>query len=318
MNIQVPDMLLAAVGFCAFIGLFVLFAGFFIWRNRRSGKYSPFTEDFFRLPGHSTGVFHGEIVEKIICNYVYFVVISALVVWKVVFYSVFEFMVLFGLLVLGYLLFKTYPLFEKAHNYRLGCEGEEFTGQELNLLMLSGAYVFHDIPYKYGNIDHIVIGKDKLFVVETKAFKKPQKSKTDTGKNAKVRYDGSTLVFPTFSTSKPLEQVKMAADFVEKVLLKKTNQEFCVVPVVALPGWYVEVDASNPSAVLVINPKRGNALRNRLGECTNYDLRRTVVRHIAAVSRTKKPKSKSTDPNAADEFDFWFNPKPIEDLSWDK
>ena len=310
--------MLVAGGVSVFIGLFVLLAGFSLWRKRRSGKYSPFTENFFRLPGQSTGAFHAEIVEKIIWHYLYFVVISILVFWKAIFHSAFSFLVLLGLLVLGYLLYRTYPLLEKAQNYRLGCEGEEFTGQELNLLMLGGAYVFHDIPYKYGNIDHIVVGKDKLFVVETKAFKKSQKSKTDTKKNAKVRYDGSTLIFPTFSTSEPIEQVKMAADFVEKVLKQKTNQEFRVVPVVALPGWFVEPGAPQSAEVLVINPKRGYALRNKLGENTNYDLRQAVVRHIAAVSRTVKPRSKISDPNATDEFDFWFNPKPIEDLSWNK
>lgn len=318
MNIHIPDLLLFGIGVSVFIGLFVLPAAFFTWKKRRSGKYSPFTENFFRLPGHSARVFQSEIVEKVVWNYVYFICISVLVVWKILFHSVFDITLLFGLLVLGYLLVRTYPLFEQAQNYRLGSEGEEFTGQELNLLMLSGAYVFHDIPYKYGNIDHIVIGKDKLFVVETKAFRKPQKSKTDPKKDAKVRYDGSTLFFPTFSTSEPVEQVKMVAEFVEETLVRKTNQRFSVVPVVALPGWFVESDSSQPAEVLVINPKRGNALRKRLGKFTNYDLRREVVRHIAAVSRSVKPKSKSTDPNAADEFDFWFNPKPIEEISWDK
>lgn len=318
MNIHIPDELLFVIGVSAFIGLFVLLAAFFIWRKRRSGKYSPFTENFFRLPGHSAREIHSEILDDIFWRYACFVGTSIFVVWKAVFYSEFDITVLLGLLALGYLSVRTYPLFEQAQNYRLGCEGEEFTGQELNLLMLSGAYVFHDIPYKYGNIDHIVIGKDKLFVVETKAFKKPQRSNTDSKKNAKVRYDGSTLFFPTFSTSKPLDQVKMAADFVEKTLAKKTNQRFSVVPVVALPGWYVESDNSQSAEVLVINPKRGNALRRRLGEFEDYNLRQEVVRHIAAVSRSVKPKSKSTDPNAADEFDFWFNANPIDDLSWDR
>lgn len=316
MDIHIPKIVFVVGGVCAFIALFVLLIGFFLWRDRRSGRYSPFTENFFRLPGHSTRLFHAEIVEDIMWNYLSFVGISAFVVWKIVFNSAYNIVVWFCILMLGYLMYRTYHLYEKAQKYRLGCEGEEFTGQELNLLMLSGAYVFHDIPYKYGNIDHIVVGKDKLFVVETKAYKKPQKSKTDSGKDAKVRYDGNTLIFPKYSTSKPLEQVKMAAAFVEDVLFKKTGEKFQVVPVVALPGWYVESSESKSAEVLVINPKRGKALRSRLGEVTNYDLRHSVIRHIAAVSRTIKPKSKISDPNAADEFDFWSNPKPIEDLSW--
>jgi len=47
----------------------------------------------------------------------------------------------------------------------LGREGEEYTGQELNFLMSKGAIVYHDIPYIYGNIDHVVIALDKIFAI---------------------------------------------------------------------------------------------------------------------------------------------------------
>lgn len=318
MDIHFLKIVLVLGGVCTSVALFVLLVGYLLWRDRRNCRYSPFTENFFRLPGHSTRLIHDELVEDIMWGYLIFVITSAFVVWNVVSNPSINILVLFAILVMCYLMYRTYHLYEKAQKYRLGCEGEEFTGQELNLLMLSGAYVFHDIPYKYGNIDHIVVGKDKLFVVETKAFEKPQKAKTEKGRDATVRYDGNTLFFPKYSTSKPLEQVKMAADFVENVLLKKTGEKFQVIPVVALPGWFVEQGASKSAEVLVINPKRGKALKNRLGEFTNYRLRQDVVRHIAAVSRTIKPKSKISDPNAADEFDFWSNPKPIEDLSWNE
>ena len=70
--------------------------------------------------------------------------------------------------------YKTLSAMHRYHTTTKGLRGEEYTGQELNFLMRDGAYVFHDIPYKYGNIDHVVVCQSRILAVETKAYSKPQ------------------------------------------------------------------------------------------------------------------------------------------------
>ena len=56
----------------------------------------------------------------------------------------------------------------------LGLEGELATGEELNQLMLDGCRVFHDIPFRFGNIDHVVVSQSGVFSVNTKMLGKPK------------------------------------------------------------------------------------------------------------------------------------------------
>jgi hypothetical protein len=60
---------------------------------------------------------------------------------------------------------------------RLGFEGERHVGEALNQLMLVGYRVFHDFlitdkPRSIRNIDHIVIGSNGVFALETKTRRK--------------------------------------------------------------------------------------------------------------------------------------------------
>ena len=52
-------------------------------------------------------------------------------------------------------------------NYRLGLEAEMAVGQELNQLLRHGYWVFHDLPADKFNIDHVVVGRNGVFAVET-------------------------------------------------------------------------------------------------------------------------------------------------------
>ena len=215
-------------------------------------------------------------------------------------------LVLFGGGGVVYILIKVFKLFERIQDNRLGCEGEEYVGQELNLLMLEGAYVFHDIPYQYGNIDHIVIGNNTAFVIETKTVRKPKKPGSEKSRMAEVVFDGLSLAFPHFRVSEPLDQVRRHAKHLEAAIRKKCGFSFPVKPVIALPGWYVKTTAD--SDILVINPKRGRVLRKWVGETDNKEKRNRVVNYVASVAYSIQPRSKRFDPDY-DEYDIWTNPK---------
>jgi hypothetical protein len=53
-------------------------------------------------------------------------------------------------------------------NRSLGAEAERWTAGELRKLDRRRWRVFHDVPLRYGNVDHVVIGHGRVYAVETK------------------------------------------------------------------------------------------------------------------------------------------------------
>jgi hypothetical protein len=118
-----------------------------------------------------------------------------------------------------------------------GLQAELAVAQCLTALIADGAMVFHDFPTGKGNIDHIVVGRSVVFAIETKWRRKPGYKGRDA---ARVQFDGHLLRFPTWTESKPVEQAQYQAQWLEKFLASGTGTSVRVIPVVALPGWYVE------------------------------------------------------------------------------
>ena len=129
-------------------------------------------------------------------------------------------------------------LSEQADTLRLGLDAEMAVGQELDQLMRKGAAVFHDVPGENFNIDHVVVAKEGVFAVETKGYSKRNDLK---GKGrAKVEFDGTTLRFPGWQTVEPIEQAERQAAWLSKWLSSAVARKVAAVPVLALPGWYVD------------------------------------------------------------------------------
>ncbi len=317
--ISISNSLIGLIAFGALMSIFVLTIWMHLWLARRQGRYSPFTEDMFRLPAHSLRNEKSDLADDMTNYYLVFVAASCGLIFSVLF---FDERPRLGAAIaatggLVYALIKISRLFKRVRKVGLGCEGEEYTGQELNLLMTKGAFVFHDIPYKYGNIDHIVVGFDRILVVETKAVRKPQSPDSAQSREAVVKYDGETLVFPHFMTSKPIEQAKRHAAYLSDVIQKKCGVSFPVKPVVAIPGWFVERSKEAGTDVLVVNPKRAKALFKWLGERQDKSTRNRVTNYIASVARSVSPNSKRTDPDASRDYDIWLNPRHKEKVLGD-
>jgi hypothetical protein len=148
---------------------------------------------------------------------------------------------IFVIVVLGFVAFMVRKLLKTAarlDNLKAGYDAELAVGQELDQLMRQGAAVFHDIPADNFNIDHVVISSEGVFAVETKGF---TKSKHVQGRAAAtVEFDGGVLRFPTWSTKEPLEQAERQAAWLSKWLASAVGNPVPVLPVLALPGWFVE------------------------------------------------------------------------------
>ena len=122
---------------------------------------------------------------------------------------------------------------------------EHAVAQYLQPLLARGWVIVHDIPADGFNIDHVAIGPNGVFAIETKSRKKPPR---DVKEGHRVRFDGRALHFPDHSTSKPVEQAQRQAHWLSRELTSGTGVPLKVVPVLALPGWFVESSVRQSAA----------------------------------------------------------------------
>lgn len=135
---------------------------------------------------------------------------------------------------------------------RLGLDAERAAGQALTRLLRLGAEVFHDVPGDKFNVDHVVVAPQGVFAVETKGYRKPIRGGGQ--EDARVVCDGETLRFPDWSSAKPLQQAERQARWLGEWLSGATGECTHVTPVLALPGWFVQLD--RPGPVVVLNDKQ--------------------------------------------------------------
>lgn len=176
-------------------------------------------------------------------------------------------------------------LFTQRQHQREGLAAELMTAQLLLPLATKGCQILHDIPADGFNLDHVVIGPYAVFMVETKSRRKRGKGK----QSAQVAYDGKLLRFPDHVSKKPLEQARHEARWLADFLRQAAGEVTPVVPVVALPGWYVHCgqDARH-SDVLVLNPKMHSAFTaKRSGPPLSESLRTRII--YALTQRYPQP-----------------------------
>ena len=142
------------------------------------------------------------------------------------------------------------PLIRKRAAYRLGFHGERYVAEELNQLMADGFHVFHDVPFGNYNMDHVLVGPTGVFVIETKAKRKPV---TRGEKKYQVVFDGKTLQFPHGQDTAALDQVERNKQTLSKWLSSATADQIKAEGIVTIPGWYVE--RTGQSNISILNPK---------------------------------------------------------------
>lgn len=167
-----------------------------------------------------------------------------------------------------------------------GLDAELSVAQCLTSLIAEGAMVFHDFPTDRGNIDHVVVANSVVFAIETKSRRKPA---TKGKASARVRYDGQQLIFPHHTETKPIEQAAHQAERLEKLLRNAGVDGIRVVPLLALPGWYVErINRDVRAKVLVSNCTNTHFM---MSEKFGSAMPESTRRHIAHVlsERYKTP-----------------------------
>jgi len=254
-----------------FLALSVAFAYILAKRTiatLRAGR-TPFSEKLLRPPGESLRLKIDEMMDDL-SEKVVFICLALLAPSFAILFCREEVLqtnlgrvLLYGVFPLAVLLFVAFrfrslrDLIKSIRNHRLGFEGERYVGTELNLLMREGGSVYHDFVFsmKPGgsstdfNIDHIVVGSQGIFAIETKTRRKPLE---DTGgKNFEVVFDGDSITFPGgFRDTSAIEQARRNAKDLSEWLTGSSEAPVPVIPVVVLPGWWITRKAKSDVFVL--------------------------------------------------------------------
>lgn len=163
-----------------------------------------------------------------------------------------------GLIGLAYCGFKTWKNFSKLTKLRLGHTAEIATANELIGLQALGYQVFHDVQADGFNIDHLAVGKNGVFAIETKGRHKRNKDLLQTNGNGpssgkkgyQVFYKDGRLNFPSWTETKPIEQAERQAKWVSQWLTKATGTPVSSTPVLVFPGWYVTSQSKPPFPIV--------------------------------------------------------------------
>jgi len=230
------------------------------WLHRSQPRHTPLTHDLLRPPGHSLQQRINEDADSIAAY------LGALIALPPLCYALHISQSYLGgepeslsrtLNSIGVALIPTtvvcfflVRVLKESQYRRVGVDAERFTGQELNLLMRDGSFVFHDIQYPYGNIDHVVVNQGGVWAINTKAY-----GKLKTGSGAEVTVDNSTnaIRFPDRTVPIPLKQLGTEARWLSEMLSSATGEAVRVQSMLAIPGWYIK-DRNGRSDVYVFNP----------------------------------------------------------------
>ena len=192
---------------------------------------------------------------------------------------------------LAYQLYRLLRASATMDKLRTGYDAELAAGQELDQLMRQGAAVFHDFPAENFNIDHVVISVQGVFAVETKGFTKPNTG--DKRADATVTFDGKGLRFPNWTTSEPLEQSERQAIWLARWLKSAVGDVVPVLPVLALPGWFVNRIGIGPVRVFS-GRELWRLLKSGDQVLSDQDVQR-VVHQIEQRCRTVAPRYRDDD-----------------------
>ena len=138
---------------------------------------------------------------------------------------------------------------KKARQLRLGRDGERAVGQFLERFRPDGFQIYHDVVTGDANIDHVLIGPNGVYTVETKTLSKPARGQAKIVANAAgVTVNGLML------HRNPIIQAKAQANWL-KNYFGEAGFKVSVQPVVVFPGWFVEPADFGSLGAWVLEPK---------------------------------------------------------------
>ena len=144
----------------------------------------------------------------------------------------------------------------EIETWKLGENGERYVGQILEAEMRPLGYdVFHDIQIEQSgrkmNIDHVLVGPNGVYLVETKAWRKPENGSPEIEYKKGVLYKTGQKV-----DDKPVREALGLAKEASQLFHDITGRSYYVKPILVFAGWYHRVDMTHDSKILFLNEKR--------------------------------------------------------------
>jgi len=170
---------------------------------------------------------------------------------------------------------------KRLDSLKLGRDGERAVAQYLEGLRTQGFSVFHDIVGEDFNLDHVLIGPQGIFTIETKTISKPARGET------KIQYDGQSVWIQGFKPDRdPIVQAKAQAGWLKELLKDSTGKDTPIRPVVVYPGWYISSPKSKRPDVWVLNPKALPTFLSNEPEVLDSSDRELFSYHLSRHIRT--------------------------------
>lgn len=285
MNAFLPALILLALVFVPLL----LVAATLVWlrrREAREARRSPLKEKLAHLPGEQARRKVDELNDLLMERMTQLLMVGPMAMlvlllprvrWSALKFGAVEWGVIaFAVLATVWLARDFFKVRRQRVAWGQGARAEVAVAQQLDRLQEQGCLLLHDLPANGFNIDHVVIGASAVFAVETKSRRKVGNGKA----SANVAYDGSVLQFPNWTETRPLEQAEAQARWLSDYLRGETGEPVVVIPVLCLPGWFVQAGRyAHRAAVRVINPKMTGLFMDMAGRPALSQAQRNRIVH---------------------------------------
>jgi len=134
-------------------------------------------------------------------------------------------------------------------NLQLGLDGELEVAENLEDLKKEGNIVFHDLLGNGFNVDHVILSRKGVFVIETKTRRKTSTSM--------IEYDGINIKVDGHVIKEDfIQQAAAEASWISSELESGTGKKYPIRPIIVFPGWFVKGSGTAlQSEIWVLNPK---------------------------------------------------------------
>ncbi len=160
----------------------------------------------------------------------------------------------------------------RASNYRSGIEGEKLVNEALSILD-DTYFLINDIklPDNYGNVDHIVLGKNGIFVIETKNY---SGQIVCNGDDWIKHYEGNFLDSNRdYNTSSPSKQVKRNAVKIKQIIetskILRKSLNIWVEGIVVFTNSNIELQLTDNTVPILKIDELSNYIKNKKSK-TNF------------------------------------------------
>lgn len=173
----------------------------------------------------------------------------------------------------------------KTHRLHQGIMGEQYVAQIIERDLIPEGYrVIHDLFIEKGqrkfNIDHLLVGRNGVFCLETKTWSKPLRGRTV------ATYDGSKILLNGVDRCGcAVDQARALAKEAHEQILKLTGISVKVTPFIVCVGWFVEKTVVSTPDVYVVNEEGLKSfVKNCPGSLDQTDIERIYLRLMETFS----------------------------------